>query len=319
MMGSVSERRSRWSRIVARCCSPVWTKSDGRCSPRTGSERTSGPGEGDGDEGRETGGEAIYHRGASGRRDRAGGRRGSRAGPRSGRGAVRDQVYPPAVRCGCGWRGGRWGPDPRCDPRGRDPRRRRAARRGGRPRARPGAPASPARDRAARAASPARRVREPAPRVGPPGPARPLAPQAGSSPWSGSADRARAHGRAVLWRATRATLGGGPGLFEPIHGSAPDIAGRGVANPIGAIASVALLLRHGLGLPDAADAVDRGIEQAIETGARTRDIAEPGGPELGTRAMGERIAEAVRIAECGVRSGDSLGDSALRIPHSALE
>jgi len=116
-----------------------------------------------------------------------------------------------------------------------------------------------------------------------------------------------------------ASLGGGPGLFEPIHGSAPDIAGRGVANPIGAIASVALLLRHGLGLPDAADAVDRGIEQAIETGARTRDIAEPGGPELGTRAMGERIAEAVRIAECGVRSGDSLGDSALRIPHSALE
>src|SRR5438552_3517209 len=88
---------------------------------------------------------------------------------------------------------------------------------------------------------------------------------------------------------------------------------------VGAIGSVALLLRHGLGLPDAADAVDRGIEQAIETGARTRDIAEPGGPELGTRAMGERIAEAVRIAECGVRSGDSLGDSALRIPHSALE
>src|SRR5207244_4693874 len=97
MMGSVSERRSRWSRIVARCSSRVWTKSDGRCSPRTGSERTSGPGEGDGDEGRETGGEAIYNRGASGRRERGGGRGGSRAGTRSGRGAVGDQGEPAGV------------------------------------------------------------------------------------------------------------------------------------------------------------------------------------------------------------------------------
>lgn len=116
-----------------------------------------------------------------------------------------------------------------------------------------------------------------------------------------------------------ASLGGGPGLFEPIHGSAPDIAGRGVANPIGAIASVALLLRHGLGLQDAADAIDQGIVQALDAGARTRDIADPGGAVLSTREMGERIAEAVRSAECGVRSGDSLGDSALHIPHSALE
>src|SRR2546428_5286482 len=53
-----------------------------------------------------------------------------------------------------------------------------------------------------------------------------------------------------------ASLGAGAGLFEPIHGSAPDIAGKGVANPIGAIASVAMLLRYGLRLPAAADAVD---------------------------------------------------------------
>ena len=94
-----------------------------------------------------------------------------------------------------------------------------------------------------------------------------------------------------------ASLGGGPGLFEPIHGSAPDIAGRGIANPIGAIASVALLLRHGLGLPDAADAIDRGIAEALDAGARTQDIGDPSGPTLSTREMGERIKHAVRREE----------------------
>jgi 3-isopropylmalate dehydrogenase len=95
-----------------------------------------------------------------------------------------------------------------------------------------------------------------------------------------------------------ASLGAGAGLFEPIHGSAPDIAGRGVANPIGAIASVALLLRHGLGLAEPAGAVERAISLALEQGARTRDIAEPGGaPALGTREMGERIAGLIAEAE----------------------
>jgi 3-isopropylmalate dehydrogenase len=87
-----------------------------------------------------------------------------------------------------------------------------------------------------------------------------------------------------------ASLGEGPGLFEPIHGSAPDIAGRDIANPIGAIATVALLLRHGLGLAEPAAAVERAIALALEQGARTRDIAEPSAPALGTRAMGSRIA-----------------------------
>jgi len=87
-----------------------------------------------------------------------------------------------------------------------------------------------------------------------------------------------------------ASLGEGPGLFEPIHGSAPDIAGRDIANPIGAIATVALLLRHGLGLAEPAAAVERAISLALEQGARTRDIAEPAAPALGTRAMGSRIA-----------------------------
>src|SRR6266516_2326674 len=116
-----------------------------------------------------------------------------------------------------------------------------------------------------------------------------------------------------------ASLGAGAGLFEPIHGSAPDIAGKGVANPIGAIACAALLLRHGLGLPAAADAVEQAIGTVLAAGARTRDIAEPGEPGLGTREMGERIANVMRNAECGVRSEGTPANSALPTPHSALE
>jgi len=94
-----------------------------------------------------------------------------------------------------------------------------------------------------------------------------------------------------------ASLGSGPGLFEPVHGSAPDLAGRDVANPIGAIASVALLLRHGLGLPEPAVAVERAIALALEEGARTADIAKPGERVMGTSEMGAYIAELVQQPE----------------------
>jgi len=90
-----------------------------------------------------------------------------------------------------------------------------------------------------------------------------------------------------------ASIGDGPGLFEPVHGSAPDIAGRGVANPIGAIGSAAMLLRHGLQLPDAADLVEQAIAAVIDAGGRTPDIALPGEPTLTTREMGEEIAQRV--------------------------
>jgi 3-isopropylmalate dehydrogenase len=90
-----------------------------------------------------------------------------------------------------------------------------------------------------------------------------------------------------------ASLGDGPGLFEPVHGSAPDIAGRGLANPIGAIASVALLLRYGLRLPEAAELVEQAVETAISAGARTRDLALAGELALTTREMGEAIAQRV--------------------------
>ncbi|HEY6155819.1 MAG TPA: 3-isopropylmalate dehydrogenase [Gemmatimonadales bacterium] len=91
-----------------------------------------------------------------------------------------------------------------------------------------------------------------------------------------------------------ASLGDGPGLFEPIHGSAPALAGKDLANPIGAIASAAMLLRYGLGLTEPAAAVEQAIAAALEQGARTRDIARPSDRMLGTREMGGWIAELVR-------------------------
>jgi 3-isopropylmalate dehydrogenase len=93
-----------------------------------------------------------------------------------------------------------------------------------------------------------------------------------------------------------ASLGDGPGLYEPIHGSAPPLAGKDVANPIGTIASVAMLLRHSLGQENAADAIDAAIAGALAEGARTRDIARAGEEVLGTRAMADRIAGMVRAA-----------------------
>ncbi len=83
-----------------------------------------------------------------------------------------------------------------------------------------------------------------------------------------------------------ASLGEGTnGVYEPIHGSAPDIAGQDKANPLGTILSGAMLLRHSLGLEDAARAVERAADQAIAEGARTADL----GGTLGTAAMGAEV------------------------------
>ena len=84
-----------------------------------------------------------------------------------------------------------------------------------------------------------------------------------------------------------------PGLFEPVHGSAPDIAGRNLANPIGAILSAALLLRYGLGLEAEAAAVERAVAAALADGYRTRDIADGEEPIVGTREMGEAIRQRI--------------------------
>ncbi len=90
-----------------------------------------------------------------------------------------------------------------------------------------------------------------------------------------------------------ASLGEGPGLYEPIHGSAPPLAGQDVANPIGTILSVAMLLRHSLRQADAASAVEQAVGRVLADGGRTRDIARPGEQSLGTRAMTERIVAAL--------------------------
>jgi 3-isopropylmalate dehydrogenase len=92
-----------------------------------------------------------------------------------------------------------------------------------------------------------------------------------------------------------ASLGdaGAVGLYEPIHGSAPDIAGKGIANPLATILSVAMLLRNSLGLEDEAAAVETAVSLTLLSGYRTADIAR-GGPSIGTQEMGERVVVALR-------------------------
>mgnify|MGYP000903981149 CR=1 FL=1 len=87
-----------------------------------------------------------------------------------------------------------------------------------------------------------------------------------------------------------ASLGDGTnGLYEPIHGSAPDIAGRGIANPYGTILSAALLLRHSLGLDAEAKAIERAVEAALEAGVRTADVRAAGLDPVGSAAAGDAV------------------------------
>ena len=88
----------------------------------------------------------------------------------------------------------------------------------------------------------------------------------------------------------RNSLGHPRGLYEPIHGSAPDIAGHDAANPIATILSAALLLRHSLGQVDAAAAIERAVQEVLAAGYRTADIAAPGAPVVGCREMGAAVA-----------------------------
>jgi 3-isopropylmalate dehydrogenase len=80
-----------------------------------------------------------------------------------------------------------------------------------------------------------------------------------------------------------------PGMYEPIHGSAPDIAGRGIANPIGMIASVAMMLRHSLALPQEAQLVETAVREAIEAGALTADVSPKGERPRSTSEVGDAI------------------------------
>ena len=84
-----------------------------------------------------------------------------------------------------------------------------------------------------------------------------------------------------------------PGFYEPIHGTAPDIAGQGIANPCGSILSAALMLRYSLGLTEEAAAMERAVQSALSQGYRTADIAAGGDTATGTVQMGELIAQAI--------------------------
>lgn len=86
-----------------------------------------------------------------------------------------------------------------------------------------------------------------------------------------------------------ASLGDGPGMFEPVHGSAPALAGRDMANPVGAILSAAMLLDYGLGLAPEAARVTAAVEATLRAGARTADLVDSGQPCLGTRAFTEQV------------------------------
>lgn len=88
-----------------------------------------------------------------------------------------------------------------------------------------------------------------------------------------------------------ASLGSsGPGLYEPIHGSAPDIAGKGIANPLATILASAMLLRHSLNLETEATAVEQAVDRVLEAGHRTVDLAG-GGPSVNTTRMGDLVIE----------------------------
>jgi 3-isopropylmalate dehydrogenase len=85
----------------------------------------------------------------------------------------------------------------------------------------------------------------------------------------------------------------GFGMYEPIHGSAPDIAGRGVANPLATILSAAMLMRHSLGQDAAADRIEAAVRAVLARGFRTADITEPGCTPVGTVAMGDAVLAAL--------------------------
>jgi len=88
--------------------------------------------------------------------------------------------------------------------------------------------------------------------------------------------------------------GGKFGLYEPIHGSAPDIAGQGIANPLATILSVAMLLRTSCDLPAEADAVEAAVDLVLAAGHRTPDLAKSGEPTVSTAAMGNLVVETIQ-------------------------
>jgi 3-isopropylmalate dehydrogenase len=85
------------------------------------------------------------------------------------------------------------------------------------------------------------------------------------------------------------------GMYEPIHGSAPDLAGKGVANPLATILSLAMMLRYSLGQPELAERIEQAVGRVLDDGLRTPDIASAGTRTVGTREMGDAVVAALRV------------------------
>jgi 3-isopropylmalate dehydrogenase len=85
-------------------------------------------------------------------------------------------------------------------------------------------------------------------------------------------------------------------LYEPVHGSAPDIAGKDAANPLASLLSFAMMLRYSFDMKDEAKLVERAVRQALESGARTGDILEPGTTRVSTTAMGDAVLKELEKA-----------------------
>ena len=124
-----------------------------------------------------------------------------------------------------------------------------------------------------------------------------LLPSASLSGWPGAADGEFLISGESKYHLSWMVALSSPGLYEPIHGSAPDIAGQGIANPVGAILSAALLLRYSLGLTQEAQAVEDAVRKVLDDvqiggyGYRTRDL---GGGGVGTRQFGDKVCEVLR-------------------------
>jgi 3-isopropylmalate dehydrogenase len=98
-----------------------------------------------------------------------------------------------------------------------------------------------------------------------------------------------------------ASIGGPVALYEPVHGSAPDIAGKGIANPLGAILSVAMMLRHSFHLNAEAECVEAAVASVIDSGNRTRDLAKASQPAISTSEMGRKVVAAIKASGAKAR------------------
>ena len=99
----------------------------------------------------------------------------------------------------------------------------------------------------------------------------------------------------------------GPGLFEPVHGSAPDIAGEGIANPLATFLSAAMMLRHGLGQAEEATTIEAAVDSVLERGMRTRDLASDGA----TVPVAPGVPEQIEVGTEEMTAGGDRGCSGL--------